>query len=440
MSRIRNVKGHITEVVGGDYKIYSASDIVESATDKFHETAGEGFFFGEPEDPPTSPDNPAKKPLELIVHFRRPDDYNGEFGFDWMRDDYKDICSNFDELGRDYESMKIYGKPYYVPWLAIFPDDHNDHKQQSEKGIRLKLEIESLNNSEDNIGTKIGLSTSSPFLLVNPTEIDSQKSSHIIEIRCTEKIADDKIFIEARDLASQNLVGKLNILRNDSIYRFTLFLIRLLDDPDKAENEEEKSAIERANECYLGHINDDWINSVADRVNNFGLNQALIKCDVVFKDIKIDSKDWIKNGYLTEDKRIIETSFREAIKPLCENNGVSVFLCGFLSKGFSSGAAWAGTKPTTLNYVICPQYIDSDGSSYAKRILLHEIGHVLGLGHTFGNDNTYKLQMLKTDNIMDYPVDPENQENLNPFDRITFSRRQWLKMQEEIVSYHGNKE
>lgn len=434
------VKGHITEVVGGDYKIYSASDIVESATDKFHETAGEGFFFGEPEDPPTSPDNPAKKPLELIVHFRRPDDYNGEFGFDWMRDDYKDICSNFDELGRDYESMKIYGKPYYVPWLAIFPDDHNDHKQQSEKGIRLKLEIESLNNSEDNIGTKIGLSTSSPFLLVNPTEIDSQKSSHIIEIRCTEKIADDKIFIEARDLASQNLVGKLNILRNDSIYRFTLFLIRLLDDPDKAENEEEKSAIERANECYLGHINDDWINSVADRVNNFGLNQALIKCDVVFKDIKIDSKDWIKNGYLTEDKRIIETSFREAIKPLCENNGVSVFLCGFLSKGFSSGAAWAGTKPTTLNYVICPQYIDSNGSSYAKRILLHEIGHVLGLGHTFGNDNTYKLQMLKTDNIMDYPVDPENQKNLNPFDRITFSRRQWLKMQEEIVSYHGNKE
>ncbi len=440
MSRIRNVKGHITEVVGGDYKIYSASDIVESATDKFHETAGEGFFFGEPEDPPTSPDNPAKKPLELIVHFRRPDDYDGEFGFDWMRDDYKDICSNFDELGRDYESMKIYGKPYYVPWLAIFPDDHNDHKQQSEKGIRLKLEIESLNNSEDNIGTKIGLSTSSPFLLVNPTEIDSQKSSHIIEIRCTEKIADDKIFIEARDLASQNLVGKLNILRNDSIYRFTLFLIRLLDDPDKAENEEEKSAIERANECYLGHINDDWINSVADRVNNFGLNQALIKCDVVFKDIKIDSKDWIKNGYLTEDKRIIETSFREAIKPLCENNGVSVFLCGFLSKGFSSGAAWAGTKPTTLNYVICPQYIDSDGSSYAKRILLHEIGHVLGLGHTFGNDNTYKLQMLKTDNIMDYPVDPENQKKLNPFDRITFSRRQWLKMQEEIVSYHGNKE
>ncbi len=41
---------------------------------------------------------------------------------------------------------------------------------------------------------------------------------------------------------------------------------------------------------------------------------------------------------------------------------------------------------------------------------------------------------------MDYPVDPENQKNLNPFDRITFSRRQWLKMQEEIVSYHGNKE
>lgn len=437
MSRIRNVKGHITEMVGGDYKIYSASDIVESATDKFHETADEGLFFGEPEDPPTPPDNPAKKKSELIVHFRRPDDYDGEFGFDWMRDDYRDICSNFDELEKDYESMKIYGKTYYVPWLSIFPDDH---KQQSEKGIRLKLEVESLNNSEDNIGTKIGLSTSSPSLLVNPTEIDSQESSHIIEIRCTEKIADDKIFIEARDLASQNLVGKLNILRNDSRYHFTLFLIRLLDDPDKAENEEEKSKIERANEICLGDVNDDWVNSVADRVNNFGVNQALIKCDVVFKDIKIDSKDWIKKGYLTEDKRIINSSFHEAIKPLCEDKGVFAFLCGFLTKDFSSGAAWAGTEPTTSNYIVCPQYIYSDGADYAKRILLHEIGHVLGLRHTFDERNTYKLQILKTDNVMDYPMDPKNQQNRNPFDRITLSRRQWLKMQEEIVSYHGNKE
>ena len=439
MSRIRKVKGHITEMVGGDYKIYSASDIVESATDKFHETANGGLFFGEPEDPPTPPDNPAKKKSELIVHFRRPDGYDGEFGFDWMRDDYKDICSNFEELEKDYESIKIYGKPYYVPWLSIFP---GDYKQQSEKGkgVRLKLEIESLNNSKDNVGTKIGLSASSPSLLVNPTEIDSQKSSHEIEIRCTEKIADDKIFIEARDLASQNLVGKLNILRNDTIYRFTLFLIRLLDDPDKAENEEEKSQIKRANEFYLGDINDDWKNSVANRVNNFGLNQALIQCDVVLKDIKIDSKDWIKKGCLTEDKRIIKSPFREVIKPLCEDKGVCAFLCGFLAKEKSDGSAWAGVNPTTLNHIICPQYIYSDGADYAKRILLHEIGHVLGLEHTFDNDDAYELQMLKTDNIMDYPIDPKDEENLNPFDRVTFSRRQWLKMQEEIVSYHGNKE
>ena len=434
MSRIRKVKGHITEMVGGDYKIYSASDIVESATDKFHETADGGLFFGEPEAPPTPPDNPAKKKSELIVHFRRPDGYDGEFGFDWMRVDYKDICSNFEELEKDYESIKIYGKPYYVPWLSIFPDDY---KQQSEKGkgVRLKLEIESLNNSKDNVGTKIGLSASSPSLLVNPTEIDSQKSSHEIEIRCTEKIADDKIFIEARDLASQNLVGKLNILRNDTTYRFTLFLIRLLDDPDKAENEVEKSQIKRANEFYLGFINDGWKNSVANRVNNFGLNQALIQCDVVLKDIKIDSKDWIKKGCLTEDKRIIKSQpFQDTIISLCEDKGVCAFLCAFLAKENSYGTAWALRKPTILNYIVCPQYIYPDGADYAKKILLHEIGHVLGLDHTFDNDDAYELQMLRTDNIMDYSGDSKT------FNRVAFSRRQWMKMQEEVVLYHGNKE
>ena len=213
------------------------------------------------------------------------------------------------------------------------------------------------------------------------------------------------------------------------------FLIRLLDDPDKAENEEEKSQIKRANEFYLGFINDDWKNSVANRVNNFGLNQALIQCDVVLKDIKIDSKDWIKRGCLTEYKSIIKSKlFREAIKLLCEDKGVCAFLCGFLAKENSYGTAWAGVDPTTLNHIICPQYIYPDGADYAKRILLHEIGHVLGVEHTFDDNNICKFQISKTDNIMDYSGDSKT------FNRITFSRRQWLKMQEEIVLYHGNKE
>ena len=91
-------------------------------------------------------------------------------------------------------------------------------------------------------------------------------------------------------------------------------------------------------------------------------------------------------------------------------------------------------KPTTLNYIVCPQYIYPDGADYAKKILLHEIGHVLGLDHIFDNDDAYELQMLRTDNIMDYSGDSKT------FNRVAFSRRQWLKMQEEIVSYHGNKE
>ena len=52
--------------------------------------------------------NEEKEP-DYLIHFRRPETYDGEFGFDWMRDDYSTICNNYEELKKEYydcEKMK----------------------------------------------------------------------------------------------------------------------------------------------------------------------------------------------------------------------------------------------------------------------------------------------------------------------------------------------
>ena len=47
-------------------------------------TFGKPHFVEEDEEPKGDGNSLPK----FLVHFRRPDDYRGEFGFDWIRDEY----------------------------------------------------------------------------------------------------------------------------------------------------------------------------------------------------------------------------------------------------------------------------------------------------------------------------------------------------------------
>lgn len=49
----------------------------------------------------TPPESKKKEEPDYLIHFRRPETYDGEFGFDWMRDNYHDntvIDSDYEEL------------------------------------------------------------------------------------------------------------------------------------------------------------------------------------------------------------------------------------------------------------------------------------------------------------------------------------------------------
>ncbi|WP_449399661.1 hypothetical protein [Chryseobacterium wanjuense] len=142
MSKIRFVKGKITEIINEDYNVYSVSDVVVNARGEIRQTGVEkGVSFGNPKHVPG-----IELPAKCVVHFRPKNNWKGEdYGFDWMRlgetssfgdKDYKDIIaeqykdSHFTYLETDPNEFQGYFKTspslyaklrneyyiYNIPW------------------------------------------------------------------------------------------------------------------------------------------------------------------------------------------------------------------------------------------------------------------------------------------------------------------------------------
>lgn len=86
------------------------------------------------------PKSETEEALNFLIHFRRPDNYDGEFGFDWMRDDYNTVCNNYKELKKEYydceknEKVELpKGKEYFVPWLSMFAKQKDTEPKKRRK-------------------------------------------------------------------------------------------------------------------------------------------------------------------------------------------------------------------------------------------------------------------------------------------------------------------
>ncbi|ANO48718.1 hypothetical protein Pf1_00470 [Flavobacterium columnare] len=168
MSRTRIVGGKITEIVGGEYNIYSKGPIILTSLEgSVNITARQGITHGNPGTAPTV----NKITTECIVEFRTKQDgsYTGQFGFDWLREDdngltteakYYDCLENgyeapngraphrdvnteyeskdeaFKALQKEYNKIPIdiiprpatapFTKDYFVPYLNLFPKPYSD--------------------------------------------------------------------------------------------------------------------------------------------------------------------------------------------------------------------------------------------------------------------------------------------------------------------------
>lgn len=439
MSRIRNVKGHITEMVGGDYKIYSASDIVESATDKFHETADEGLFFGEPEDPPTPPDNPAKMKIEgqVLVHFRPHKNWKGEFGFDWLRVgdtklfndnklykivgyQYEDSkCTTkvmdpnkyngyfradetmFSSLKRNYKSFIIPWKThkdaktkqkvveeYFVPWLSI--------KKDAEAKITFFAEIEGdVDYIEFDSSDYFNFSTSG-------IDIKGKKkvklNAFTITIKCIKEFSEDKV-IEMKacrkvgEGVQRTLAGMISVWANDGsrqkekkvVFIKIITKISSVSTPQVPEVDAEK-----------------------ERINQY-LSQAYIRLsddsDIVELDLTAekDFGDFITNGQIDSTKTSGGSSLISYLKQNLEKQyegkyGEHFKAFYFAEDGYNpnDGSLTAGFSSLGADYVVVFKCKNEQTAA-------HEFLHSMNLPHTFTNKEstaealfTYRYKKLTT--------------------------------------------
>ena len=449
MSRIRKVKGHITEMVGGDYKIYSASDIVESATDKFHETANGGLFFGEPEDPPTPPDNPAKKKIDgkVLVHFRPHKRWKGEFGFDWLRlgdtklfndrnwskvvayqyedskfktkvtdpNKYKGYFKKdetmYGKLKKEYKSFVVSWKThkdkktgqevaeeYFVPWLSIKKDE--------------KVEVTFFAEIEE--GADYIEFDSSDYFSFTPSKIDIKGQKKVklnastIEIKCIREFSENKtIEIKAcrknGESEQRTLAGMISVWANDS----------------SRQKESKVVFVKIMTKISLfSTIQVPKVDGEKERINQY-LSQAYIKLsddsDIAELDFTAE-KDFV--DFVTDSKvdgnkeskgRSLVNYLKQKLEDQYEGKYAKHFKAFYFAEdGYSSkgNSLLAGFSSFGADYVVLFK-------GRTEQTAVHEFLHSLNLPHTFTNKESIGRALFtywykKTDNLMDYSHHPNN--------------------------------
>ena len=427
MSRTRIVGGKITEIVHGDYNIYSASDIIFNSEKTVIPNGKKGIVIGNKVEKITSKDNSNdeenNKP-EYIVEFKHTPSYDGEFGFDWMRgnwltgdcveglEELKKIYTPFQVNLKHYQTQKPYGD-YYVPWLIMFPN----HKEKIGKEVQLLVtapmeyqDSSLLNSTEDE---EFSLKTSNPSLRVEPSKLNINDclSGAVITIYCDSPLKNDETITA---IASNGaIVGKINVMKNshyqELIINIHIVNVYIIDNPNF-----NKSIIETEVNSIGG------LQIIEDYLNKRSLNQALIQVKFQYNkgntyDVGIKQKDLLsinegknpktnkksekyapfidilidKNNFVLDKRKVIDLFsllFKEKYKEVLNTRSIILHLTSLLSKagGISS---------------ICP--LDERNSVIFKTNLshlfsyAHEIGHVLGLPHTFLNEGKNYQQLAR---------------------------------------------
>jgi len=357
-------------------------------------------------------------PVKMLVHFRRPDGYNGEFGFDWLQDEFK-TCTTLDNLEREYKPTNIYGRKYLIPWLSL----------SKGKTAKINLIIEEL---EGDISDKDTIHlTSQKGIRFNPAEIKvntiSGKVKHHptgedkgveVEVICDEYISSDVII----NIYNQKdeVIGKLSVLKNDN-EKELIFPVRVVEFVQKGQEQADISGMElkMINSIdFIGCLGiDECLDKLESHMNKYAFIQALAQCRFERKNniiqtytVAIDNQEWISKGYIDAGGKICANDELLSLllgeyKLQVEKStgffrGVVVFITNFEHN--SSGGKGSVSIIDDRHCIIFKSNL-GDINSY-----IHEIGHVLGLAHTFEDWDKNIIQqnekfVVEVDNYLKNP-------------------------------------
>ena len=284
----------------------------------------------------------------FTIHFRRPAKlkqkkgatYKGEYGFDWLRDEYiypieevlyddRDnsitpklinkycaLCLKSEKLKLEYlsKSIKPYGQDYYPAWLSIFAynvqDDNADKGSDMHKdGVYLDLQLDEIDKII-NDGTEIFFKPSERCLKITPEKISISKFLKTsIKKRSINKDTDTKISyyllknavkimcqgdtlkehgqikVFAKLGSTEIEVGQLMVYQNHSIGEANLVVVNVITEYDNNNKVIPQS-----------------YSSLDNLFNNQSFNQAMIKVKIK----ATENFDLVELRNKTNDKDIID--------------------------------------------------------------------------------------------------------------------------------------
>ena len=321
------------------------------------------------------------------AYFERKLDYKGEFGFDWMRYDYKNICDDYEKLKKEYTPINVHGNEYFVPWVSMFPNQQD---------VELELWIEPIDDFQDSsILTEEDIIKlpAQKGIRFEPNEIvikDTKDKDVFVKVFCDQPIEKDT-FIAFKD-KNNKTIGGVNFLANANHeqLKFEITPVRVLRSVSK---ESDAEAIENKIDQGFGDTNKDLagdLQNLEDYLNTQSLNQALLQCKIgEVYDIIIDEQEWIDDGLIIEEGCIFKDVeildkfskvFKEKYPLQAKKRGLIVFLSP-MKKDEAGGEG-------EISEIDAKRLVVYLSNLHKKDTFSHEISHVLGLTHSFEKRET----------------------------------------------------
>ncbi|WP_158976035.1 type VI secretion system tube protein TssD [Cellulophaga sp. L1A9] len=323
--------------------------------------------------------------LVFIAKLERLSNYQGEFGFDWMRKSYETeaISENYDKLKKEYNPLEINGLEYFTPWLSMFPKQEN---------VKLKLNIIELFSTVKD--TDIIKFQEKKGIKFEPNELKiSEAHGAEITISCNSPLTQNTTisFLDKND----NEVGKINLFRNANHEQlhFNITPIRILR---STSIEIDKNIIEDKIDLGFGDVNknlEDDLENLENYLNTKSLNQALLQCKIgEVVDIIIDEENWIANDLIITNGTAFKgdnllTYFEIELKeqqPIAfKNKGIFIFLCPLINVDDDESIEKGAPAYANLRDIDSKNLVMFEPNLGNKESFAHEISHVAGLEHSF---------------------------------------------------------
>lgn len=448
MSKESFIGGDYIETTGGSTKIFAKGFIENIGSQVIQDGKTNGIIYGINDEVPTI--TPAVVLKKFQIHFRRNSAYKNDFGFDWMRDEYiypitniggtnKELSLDPAKLKTEYKTTDVsnavspYGKDYYCSFLNLMLNQE----------VELDIETEELESLTPD-ATEIIFESSNPKLVITPTSIplntliaagkqtktlggSNKKDYYLattqVKVKCdghaftqNEQI---KILAKLKDTSSgiedKIEVGKMMVMKNSEQTKYTInvYVIKAF----MSDNVLYGESIIDAEFAKIGGLA-----GLEKYLNENSLNQGLIQVKLIDKDsggnvLKMPlSTNTFETANLgkSPNPKIVPDSKYSSLKDIISNrstfevnSGKSVDLFN-IQFGLLYGNI---ARQKCILLYLCPlKTATAGGSSYNNPLnnkhciifksnlghlpsYAHEIGHTLGLEHTFNEGQTVQQKI-----------------------------------------------